>query len=810
MTGQYWINGAPYPAIENTAMDAPAKGLGVYRAGAPDVDLFPAVAQTVTGANGITSGEVFGSGGVIAGPINGGAGIVSGEVFGSGGVIATEQEIVGGTGIASGEAFGSGGAISIHSYLTGVVGIVSGEAFGAGGAVSAEQVISPYSIDPITGVGEPDFISTATRWFVYVNCVDFTEWVTESSIDLSFEMTGGRSTARFSLFDEDGELDIHAGYPVVIYYGEDRLFGGSVENLDIEHYNGTGGAIRWDVSCTDYVAVCSNRVITDYTATAGASLYSIVNEINDNFLDGEGFTFSSVAAVSLAESVSFKMTKVDEAFNKLADAFRVDWWINPWKVGTFGTFGSNAAPFTIRDNDGNWDAIKVSEKRGLYRNVQYIATDSGVVTTRTESFVGDGVAQRWALYFTAEQVSAVRLNGIAQDVGLLSDDPTGWDFAYENGGRVLYQNPGAAVLTGSDTIEVDYQGGITNVAVSVSSSEIAARASVEGGSGKYESVALVPTVKSADNLTAAASGRRLRYGNGMPYAVELQTHKYGLMVGQVLDVDLSTPAIDAEFLIASMSIKEEQKTVIRYSVRGGANEDATPQPAQSSWSDIYRDSGLGNQYGNNAGFGGSASVIMEARFFLALTIPGQTNPGLQAGTKLGNPWVVRRPGTSMDVAILCQGVPSTDAEFRLMLNDSRTDVVDTVDAGANTFEVTAGHDLIDDDLVTLSTTGTLPAGVTTGTAYYVVSATSTLFSLAATRGGAAINITDTGSGAHSFTTDRTPLASSNFVYPAGRVTPITFSVGGEPLFENKVLTVDVVTPGTGTTDVTIVFRYTGY
>lgn len=58
--------------------------------------------------------------------------------------------------------------------------------------------------------------------------------------------------------------------------------------------------------------------------------------------------------------------------------------------------------------------------------------------------------------------------------------------------------------------------------------------------------------------------------------------------------------------------------------------------------------------------------------------------------------------------------------------------------------------------VRLTTTGTLPAGLTTNTDYYIINVSSTTFKLASTIGdahsGTAIDITDTGSGTHTITT----------------------------------------------------------
>ncbi|WP_428029811.1 hypothetical protein [Ancylobacter sp.] len=62
------------------------------------------------------------------------------------------------------------------------------------------------------------------------------------------------------------------------------------------------------------------------------------------------------------------------------------------------------------------------------------------------------------------------------------------------------------------------------------------------------------------------------------------------------------------------------------------------------------------------------------------------------------------------------------------------------------------HGLAAGTSVKLSTTGTLPTGLTAGTTYYVVSPTTDAFSLSATPGGAAITTTSTQTGVHTATT----------------------------------------------------------
>lgn len=71
------------------------------------------------------------------------------------------------------------------------------------------------------------------------------------------------------------------------------------------------------------------------------------------------------------------------------------------------------------------------------------------------------------------------------------------------------------------------------------------------------------------------------------------------------------------------------------------------------------------------------------------------------------------------------------------------------------------HGNVADDPVVFSTSGALPAGLTAGTTYYVLSTglTADAFRVSLTPGGSAINTSDAGSGTHSVTTRYSALSS---------------------------------------------------
>ncbi|MFO1038137.1 MAG: glycosyl hydrolase family 28-related protein [Geminicoccaceae bacterium] len=89
---------------------------------------------------------------------------------------------------------------------------------------------------------------------------------------------------------------------------------------------------------------------------------------------------------------------------------------------------------------------------------------------------------------------------------------------------------------------------------------------------------------------------------------------------------------------------------------------------------------------------------------------------------------------------------------------------------SNTFTADASTDIIAfatdfgvNAAVTFNTTGTLPAPLATGTTYYLLRQSATTAKVALTQGGSAINITDTGSGAHTIVGQ---VAKATCVLPA--------------------------------------------
>jgi hypothetical protein len=87
-----------------------------------------------------------------------------------------------------------------------------------------------------------------------------------------------------------------------------------------------------------------------------------------------------------------------------------------------------------------------------------------------------------------------------------------------------------------------------------------------------------------------------------------------------------------------------------------------------------------------------------------------------------------------------------DKTFMVFYGAAATGIAAT--GGTNLFTVATGHGLRNGQLVTLTTSNTLPSGLTTETLYYIVSRAATTVSFALTPGGSAISHSGAGTGTH--------------------------------------------------------------
>lgn len=129
---------------------------------------------------------------------------------------------------------------------------------------------------------------------------------------------------------------------------------------------------------------------------------------------------------------------------------------------------------------------------------------------------------------------------------------------------------------------------------------------------------------------------------------------------------------------------------------------------------------------------------------------------------------------------------------------SPTTVTITI-ASPAVFTVTAPASYANDTAVTLTTTGALPTGLSTGVTYYVVNSTGTTFNLATTVGGTAINTSGTQSGTQTIGLPTNINFTGSFIMGTLTV-PNTVTLSGNDVLVFGIRSagaIDIRTPSTG-------------
>ena len=130
-------------------------------------------------------------------------------------------------------------------------------------------------------------------------------------------------------------------------------------------------------------------------------------------------------------------------------------------------------------------------------------------------------------------------------------------------------------------------------------------------------------------------------------------------------------------------------------------------------------------------------------------------------------------GTANDYATWAKSVTST-------INVQENFLSTAVDITGNT--ITLSTPWSDDsqsipNVVTFSTTGTLPSGLALSTQYYIVGSSGTLIQVASSRGGSALSLGSQGTGTHSIVPASTPLYHAEAV---DIITPMTVPTASTP------------------------------
>lgn len=321
-----------------------------------------------------------------------------------------------------------------------------------------------------------------------------------------------------------------------------------------------------------------------YTGIKGipAYDYQIIADIGAAFCDGEGIDFATyVSTGQQLEELNCNFTPANVAINTICNITGRSWYIDPWKNLHYFARSENYSPWDISSTSDNWRSLTVRKSRDKYRNKEYVLGSYGMNPSE-ESFYGDGLNRTFTLSHAVYAAPVISINGYAASVGVLNVATSTKAFYWMKESAVIVQNSSNTALASTDTLKVSYIGLYPVVAIAEDGAEIAARAAIEGNSGKYE--AETESNKTYTGLAANQYGASIisKYGRLLD-TISFETDESGLMAGQLIHISLTDYDIDDDYYITQVTARDVGMATLRYSVQAVSGSD------RGGWVSFFRD-----------------------------------------------------------------------------------------------------------------------------------------------------------------------------------------------------------------------------
>lgn len=368
------------------------------------------------------------------------------------------------------------------------------------------------------------------------------------------------NSMRMDIVKKSGQSAPSEGQEIIFKDGSRFLFAGYVSNLRPSEV-GKGDLITYGLEATDYTYVLINKVAQK--TYNNQTLKAIAEDLLSTYIDaGYGFTSADIETGPTITTIAFNHVSLRTAFEKLAKLSGMEWWVDYEKGVHFVSKESIPAPENVTDNSENYYNLAINCDTSQVRNE--VIVKGGREETDTffsQIFVADGEAREWILREKPSEMEFIKLNTVAQDVGVDPiDDEDGNDFMFNYQEKFIRCTATTTTPAADDEIEVSYKYEVPVIVRLRSSSSILAMKAIEGGDGIHAQSITDKAIKSKDEARQRALKELQEYANPLLNGVfETRT---GLLTagsifeaGQELTVNLPTWGIstDTKYLVQEVT-----------------------------------------------------------------------------------------------------------------------------------------------------------------------------------------------------------------------------------------------------------------
>jgi hypothetical protein len=469
------------------------------------------------------------------------------------------------TGLASGFVSGSHEINLLKDFLypTGLASTF------ASGSHTMKSIIKPSGLASTLAYGSHTLHEWSSELTVYINGSE------ETALLGSFayvDKINARSTASITILTDS---TITVGMGIIIRLGADKLFAGTIDSYTLMYLRGENAVATrraYACSCVDYNQIPDRRYVA--ASYEDETAEDIIQDIVDNYLDGEGITLMSVAGGStVVKQASFNRIPVSRAFDYMKDLLVCNWNIDENKYLSFFTSQDNI-------NDGFDDSTCLSmvlkATRQDYRNRQLIRGGDSTTETQTDETPTpkpDGESRVFMVRLPIAKKPTIKINTVAvsdSDVGILGLDD-GKEWYWNKGSNNVVQDTTETVLSDTDTITVSYQGLKSIIAKVENLAEQSERATLEGGSGIYERLDNKRDMDDRDAIFDYADGLIQRYGE-ITKQVVIESRVLR-KAGDIIPVTSANLDYTDTMLVTNVSGRDVGNNEMRYTITAVSGED---------------------------------------------------------------------------------------------------------------------------------------------------------------------------------------------------------------------------------------------
>jgi hypothetical protein len=406
---------------------------------------------------------------------------------------------------------------------------------------------------------------------------------------ISFNTTVGESgTANGVIYSTRHNPTI--GESIVIYDTNGQaVWGGTVDKIDTQRI-GTSSERSYAFSAVSWEQMFSRRkcIVKVYSGlNAGDILADILGTSMVGDVYDIGVIMDGAAAADLG-IINYSGWLVKEAFDDLASRSGYIWFQDAdRKVYFVPRTSATLTDLVIDQSRKNYRFPVVTEIRTDYYNKGSIAISWDAFDTLEKEVVGDGVTTQWEVDFPIDNVEKIEINGVEADFGI-QDEDSERQFYYLKGGTTIYQEELDPVLQSTDTLTIYYNKVHGNVISYEATADIAARQTLEGGSGVYESPLIedLAITDPAVGLSKIESHIRRNnpWMNGAPAGTLPKEYKFifssyeidahQLVAGAMINVEWVNPSTGGAKNLLVQTVNGTLKGYSYFDKNSSSNEDS--------------------------------------------------------------------------------------------------------------------------------------------------------------------------------------------------------------------------------------------